>query len=538
MGNAGNAGNAGNGLGGVRTAIARDPAGARPPMTAMPPAPDAETLARATLTFCLDGADALMYALIKGAGSAGVALDLILESRSGAPGANAAGNRLDQLFALGLARWGRKVGARGMGVFHRSLDGWRARLDALPTDDWRALAGWFTMDGRQWIIAPHTPYWPMQLQDLSTRSDWAAPLCLWGIGDATSLTSCDQPLAVVGSRDATDYGRGVARDIAARAAADGHLIVSGGAMGADAAAHWGALSVSDVRDMRTTGRTVAVFAGGLNHVGPLSNARLFDTIVARGGALISELCPGTIPEGRRFLLRNRIIAALSAQVVVVQARMRSGALNTAGWGCDLNRLVAAVPGLITTPHNAGCNQLIADAKAILLTSVEEITGLVHAPHRPRCADTDPACHTGREGDAGETGVEGAATGPGEGTAAPVAPSIPASASGDGDGAHPTRKSVIAAIRSCAHRRMPTTPDALLTRLKALDPSAPVTMPLLLARLGDMESAGMIRVDDGTVTLQAALHADPRPGPAATRPTGSGRDPRASRPPLPDSPPEG
>lgn len=362
---------------------------ARPTPGPTPPPPDVETLARAALTFCLDGADALMYALIKGAGAPSVALDLILASRTGSPQANASDSRLDQLFALGLARWGRRVNARGMDAFHRALAGWRARLEALPSSDWRTLTGWFTMDGRQWIIAPHTPYWPMQLQDLSTRRDWAAPLCLWGIGDATALTSCEQPLAVVGSRGVTDYGREVAREIAFRAASDGHLIVSGGAMGADAAAHWGALSASGVGDPKRTGRTVAVFAGGLNHIGPLSNMRLFDTITQRGGALVSELCPGTIPEGRRFLLRNRIIAALGAQVVVAQARLRSGALNTAGWGCDLNRLVIAVPGPITTPHNAGCNQLIADAKAILLTSAEEITDLVHPPHPPHgtAADT-------------------------------------------------------------------------------------------------------------------------------------------------------
>ena len=409
------------------------------------------------------------------------------------------------------------------------------------------MTNMMTHGGEQWIVTPRCDHWPHQLTDLAIRSDWAPPLCLWGMGDPSSLVSCKSPVAVVGARDVNDYGRFVARNAGLHAARDGHLLVSGGAMGADAAAHWGALAARRERDdtdeQDQAGRTVAVFAGGLDLRGPARNLSLFNEMLANRGALISEMPPGTIPEARRFLLRNRIIAALSAQVVVVQARMRSGALNTAGWGCDLNRLVAAVPGLITTPHNAGCNQLVADAKAILLTSVEEVTGLVHAPHRPRCADTAPVRHTGREGDAGETGVEGTGMVAGEGTATSTVPTIPsapapAPASGDSDGAHPTRKSVIAAIRSCTHRRMPTTPDALLTRLNALDPSAPVTMPLLLARLGDMESAGMIRVDDGTVTLQSALHADPRPGPAATRPTGSGRDPRASRPPLLDSPPEG
>ncbi|MBT1172075.1 DNA-processing protein DprA [Bifidobacterium sp. MA2] len=441
-------------------------------MTARPDGPDRETLARATLTFCLDGADALMYALIKGAGRASLALELLVDSRQGSPGAGAAANRLNQTFASGLSRWGRKVNAQAMAVFRRAADGWRARLDALPTRRWEGLAPWFTMDGAQWIIAPHTPYWPAQLQDLSTRRDWAAPLCLWGVGDATSLTGCDAPLAVVGSRGATDYGRAVAREVAARAAAAGHLIVSGGAMGADAAAHWGALSAGG------DGRTVAVFAGGLNHIGPQSNRRLFDTIVDRGGALVSELCPGTIPEGRRFLLRNRIIAALGAQIVVAQARTRSGALNTAGWGCDLNRMVIAVPGDITMPHNAGCNRLIADAKATILTSVEEIDELVHAPHPPRADDDGPKDADAPDGTDDATG---------------------------GDAARDD--AVASAIRSCMHRRLPATPDAILARCNARDPSHPMTMPQLLARLGAMEADGLIRGGDGVV----ALAAPPGPG---------------------------
>ena len=106
-------------------------------------------------------------------------------------------------------------------------------------------------------------------------------------------------------------------------------------MGTDAAAHWGALNALHGRKPGCVGRTVAVFAGGLNHMGPARNRTLFERIESQGGALISELCPGTIPEARRFLLRNRIIAALSSTLVVAQARLRSGALNTAGWACEL-----------------------------------------------------------------------------------------------------------------------------------------------------------------------------------------------------------
>ena len=82
------------------------------------------------------------------------------------------------------------------------------------------------------------------------------------VSEPPALTSCPSPVAVVGSRGVTDYGRTVAREVALRAAADGHLIVSGGAMGADAAAHWGALDALRQRGLDAAGRTVAVFAGG------------------------------------------------------------------------------------------------------------------------------------------------------------------------------------------------------------------------------------------------------------------------------------
>ena len=108
-------------------------------------------------------------------------------------------------------------------------------------------------------------------------------------------------------------------------------------MGIDAAAHWGALEAMNQLGAKVAGRTVAIFAGGLDHCGPTTNMRLFEQICAQHGALVSECTPSTIPEPRRFLLRNRLIAALAYSVVVAQARLRSGALNTAGWANEMNR---------------------------------------------------------------------------------------------------------------------------------------------------------------------------------------------------------
>lgn len=152
--------------------------------------------------------------------------------------------------------------------------------------------------------------------------------------------------------------------------------MSGGALGTDAAAHWGAIQAMDEIGTPLAGRTIAVFAGGLNYIGPKSNERLFETIINHSGALISELCPGTVPEARRFLIRNRLIAALSSTLIVAQARARSGALNTAGWANELNRRVFAVPGDVTMPHNTGCNRLIQEGQASIICSLTDIDDIL------------------------------------------------------------------------------------------------------------------------------------------------------------------
>lgn len=345
---------------------------------------DRETLARAVLTFCLDGANALMFALLKGCTNAQEALELLRECRpeSSKNSAHHARQRLAHHFAIGIARWGRTIDTKGMQAFHREVDDWHRRMRLIPSWDPHILADWFTVGGTQWIIAPHHSCWPHQLDDLAIRKDWATPLCLWGRGDVEALSSCSDPIAIVGSRGVNDYGRYVARTVAERAASDGHLVISGGAMGADAAAHWGALAAMDTLGVSDAGRTIAIFAGGLNHAGPHRNRELFDRIEASHGALISEMCPDTIPEARRFLLRNRIIAAFASTVVVAQARLRSGALNTANWATEIQRDVYAAPGDVNMPYNSGCNALIHDGKAIILRSASHITDICHTPHTP------------------------------------------------------------------------------------------------------------------------------------------------------------
>lgn len=209
-------------------------------------------------------------------------------------------------------------------------------------------------------VTPGHPCWPTALEDLAD----AAPLGLWVSGDAEALKL--SAVAVVGARSATHYGEWAAAEIAAGLAASGWCVVSGGAFGIDAASHRGAMAAH--------GKTIAVLAGGVDVAYPRSNELLFRAIV-ENGALVSESPPGTQPLRHRFLVRNRLIAALSRGTVVVEARLRSGASATAGHAASLGRDVMAVPGAITSASSAGCHQLIRDG-AVLVTSAADVFELV------------------------------------------------------------------------------------------------------------------------------------------------------------------
>jgi DNA processing protein len=176
------------------------------------------------------------------------------------------------------------------------------------------------------------------------------PIALWVRGTADLASVGVRSVAIVGARHSTEYGEWVARDLAGRLTERGFVVVSGGAHGIDAAAHRGALS--------TGGETVLVSAGGLDSAYPPANAGLFDR-VAESGLLVSESPPGAAPRRRRFLTRNRLIAALGTGTLVVEAALRSGALNTARHCVELGRPLMAVPGPVTSDQSAGCHWLIA-----------------------------------------------------------------------------------------------------------------------------------------------------------------------------------
>ena len=167
----------------------------------------------------------------------------------------------------------------------------------------------------------------------------------------------------MGARAATGYGNHVALEMGAGLAEHGLAIVSGGAFGIDASAHRGALAAD--------GLTVAVVAGGLNYAYPQGHAGLFRAAAAQG-ALVSECPPDQRPTRPGFLIRNRIIAALSRGTVVVEAALRSGALNTARHARELCRPVMAVPGPVTSEQSAGCHELIREYGAMCVTCARDV----------------------------------------------------------------------------------------------------------------------------------------------------------------------
>lgn len=218
-------------------------------------------------------------------------------------------------------------------------------------------------------LVPEDDEWPayallrMESATGSGVPDLAPPLMLWVRGTARLDILVERAVAIVGSRAATDYGVTFAKMVGYQLASRDWTVVSGGALGIDAAAHRGCLAAG--------GSTVAIVAGGLDAPYPRRNHELFEQI-AENGLLISEWPPGSAPQRHRFLLRNRLIAGLVAGTVVVQAGARSGATNTARRTSELGAPVLAVPGPVTSALSVGCHNLIRAGVATLVTNTEEI----------------------------------------------------------------------------------------------------------------------------------------------------------------------
>ncbi|RJN31089.1 DNA-processing protein DprA [Nesterenkonia natronophila] len=256
-----------------------------------------------------------------------------------------------------------------------ALQRWRTRLPQIR--DTQMLRSLYRCGGG--LLIPEDAAWPRQLNDLGP----AQPLALWfrvaaGDSDPYSLAPARLPqagrsVAVVGSREMTDYGGKVAWETARELAAHGVSIISGGAYGIDAAAHRGSLDGAQEDGWPA----LAVLAGGVDRFYPAGNDRLLHAILDRG-IILSEMPPGSAPTRHRFLQRNRLIAALAAGTVVVEARWRSGALSTAHHAMDIGRPVGAVPGSVYSASSAGCHRLLRHTPAQLITDAADIMELVAA----------------------------------------------------------------------------------------------------------------------------------------------------------------
>lgn len=225
------------------------------------------------------------------------------------------------------------------------------------------------------FVIPEDDEWPAVafagLSTLVPNGDTyvGPPVGLWVQGEVRPDELATAPsVAIVGSRAATAYGEHHAAEFAYGLASRGVPVVSGAAYGIDGAAHRGALAADGV--------TVAVLGCAVDVGYPAGHVGLLDRIVRSGGAVVSEYPPGTPPARHRFLARNRLVAALATATLVVEAGRRSGARHTARLADTLSRPVLAVPGPVSSATSAGCHQLIQAGTARLVTSVDDVIGVI------------------------------------------------------------------------------------------------------------------------------------------------------------------
>ena len=220
------------------------------------------------------------------------------------------------------------------------------------------------------VMAIHEEQYPSLLKEI-----YDPPLCLFIRGDLLAMT---KPLAVVGSRKFSRYGKFATQKIVTPLAQSGVSIISGLALGIDSIAHEVTLAAG--------GHTIAVLGGGIDHatIAPRQHLSLAQKIIHSGGALISEYPSGTIPTKYSFPKRNRIIAGLSLGTLIIEARKKSGALITAQCALDTNRDVFALPHPITSLTGIGTNTLIQQG-AHLITTHTEILEALHLPVDKMCA---------------------------------------------------------------------------------------------------------------------------------------------------------
>jgi DNA processing protein len=223
-----------------------------------------------------------------------------------------------------------------------------------------------------WTVCGCAAGYPERLRDLSDP-----PAVIHGLG---ALDQGEEAIAVVGARRASSYGLEVAGALGRGLSAARVPVVSGLALGVDSAAHEGAL--------QAPGRTIGVLAGSAHAAYPRRGWQLHAAVATRG-AVISEMPPGSETHRWCFVARNRIIAALSAATVVVQATERSGSLTTADFATELGRAVGAVPGLVTSRLSAGTHGLIQAGAPLIRDAMDALELLAEATGREYASSPPP-----------------------------------------------------------------------------------------------------------------------------------------------------
>lgn len=293
-----------------------------------------------------------------GSDQEGELLARVFLSRVLEPGDEVAGRWLRELGAMEVAGRLRDGGPQLVGITDKR---WAGLLDrAREAEPERDLAA--AREAGMRFVVPGAGDWPGQLDDLGD----ARPVGLWVRGRPSLRMWALRSVAVVGARACTGYGAHMAATLGAGLAEHGWVVVSGGAYGVDGAAHRGALGAG--------GAAVAVLACGVDRCYPRGHTELI-TRIAEQGLVIGELPPGGHPTPSRFIVRNRVIAALTRGTVVVEAAHRSGSLATARAAQRLGRHTMGVPGPATSALSAGVHELLR-SDAVLVSDAAEVVELV------------------------------------------------------------------------------------------------------------------------------------------------------------------
>ncbi len=271
-------------------------------------------------------------------------------------------------------------------IWQRMISGAAIRLDLVPQttiDQWRSAARamsvadhWGAIGGLGIAVSEYgSAGYPARL-----REDIEPPRVLFSLGDPMQA---GPTVGIVGTRKCTSYGQRCAFELGAALAAAGVSVVSGLALGIDAAAHRGALSHSH----GAAAPVIGVVGSGLDVIYPKRNAALWAEVASRG-TLLSETPPGVGPEKWRFPARNRIIAGLCDAVIVVESHERGGSLLTVDEAQTRDVPVGAVPGPITSNAATGSNRLLVDGATPVLDVSDVLALICHSPPQAVSGDRE------------------------------------------------------------------------------------------------------------------------------------------------------